>query len=104
MVTRMRAGGLTWLLALSVALLLPVRSQAAAYVDVGPMIGHVSATNALVWFKGSERAFPVLELSETAEFARPKVFRGAPLQAANDYAATLQATGLKPATRYFYRL
>lgn len=70
----------------------------------GPMLGHVSATEAGIWVRVSGE-FPVkAELSESAGFGESVWTNEEVASVEKDLAVHLVATGLKPGTAYFYRV
>jgi alkaline phosphatase D len=70
----------------------------------GPMIGAPGPTFFTVWVRASG-GFPVqLEYSESRTFSSFTTSRPVSATAETDFCVVLRAEGLKPATRYYYRL
>ena len=96
-------GGLAgWLLTVSPAAFAKVFGYPRSFA--GPMIGAPGPNHFTVWVK-TTGAFPVqLEYSDDPTFRT--VLKGSTAAALeeNDYCVTVRADGLRPATRYYYRL
>lgn len=93
-------------------LLLPARptpsappvAGTAAFLDLGPMLGHVSSSNALVWAKASGPARLSVRLGQKDDLSDARVVPGPLLEAAGGFMGTLALSGLRPSQRYFYCL
>jgi alkaline phosphatase D len=81
---------------------LPAIQPGPAYLQVGPMLGHVSATDARIWVKATGPTEFSVTISDDASFANPRVFKGEELVAENAFAGHATISELKPGTRYFY--
>ncbi len=79
-------------------------ASAAKWLSLGPMLGHVSDTEARVWVKASGPARAALRISEAADLSRSRKVSGPLLGPDTDYAGLISITGLSASTRYFYRL
>jgi alkaline phosphatase D len=70
----------------------------------GVAIGDVTATAAVVWTRTDRPAAVKLEVSRNPSFRGPDVFhRTVHTAGSDDFTAHVEATGLSPATTYFYR-
>lgn len=70
----------------------------------GVAVGEVTPTTAVFWTRTDRPAAVVLEVSRQASFHGRDVFhRTVHTAASDDFTAHVEATGLSPATTYFYR-
>jgi alkaline phosphatase D len=70
----------------------------------GVAVGEVTATTAVFWARTDRPAAVKLEVSRHPSFRGRDVFHGTVhTAAADDFTAHVEATGLSPATTYFYR-
>ncbi|HKS36227.1 MAG TPA: alkaline phosphatase D family protein [Verrucomicrobiae bacterium] len=86
------------------SLLSPPGVLGEAYLELGPMLGHVSSTEARIWAKASGEARLSVRVSEQIDPGSGRTERGSMLSAASDFMGHVRATRLKPSTRYFYRV
>jgi len=95
-----------WLaaLALSVDSIFAATNLPPRYLALGPMLGEVSPGEARIWAKASGRAVLTAKLSENDNLENVVAEAETSLLPAADYMGHVRLTGLKPATRYFYRL
>ena len=73
-------------------------------LQAGPMLGHVSESEASVWIRASKPSEWAIEVSETPEFTKPQLVQGDPITDASGCTAQLRLHSLQPATRYHYRV
>ncbi len=72
------------------------------HVELGPLLGHVSSTNATVWLKASSNALLSVVVGEVEDLSDRVGFKAPKLDAATFYSAQVLLTELEPATRYYY--
>ena len=84
------------------ALLLPDRLTGSPYLDLAPMLGHTTSTNARIWAKASEPARLSVRISTRADLKEGETTRGPKLEAASDCTGQMLVPDLQPATRYYY--
>jgi alkaline phosphatase D len=75
---------------------------APAFLDLGPMLGHVSSTNALIWAKASGPARLGVRIGQKEDLSEGRVVSGPLLEAASGFMGALALTGLQSSRRYFY--
>ena len=80
----------------------PAKGVPAVYLDPGPMLGHVSSSNALVWARASGSAHLGVRLSTEANLAGARDFEGPKLAAESGFMGSVEVGGLEPAQRYHY--
>ncbi|MBE0545902.1 MAG: alkaline phosphatase family protein [Verrucomicrobia bacterium] len=78
-------------------------------LELGPMLGHVGATEARIWVKAPPRSGPTRSTRRSVAVCvseRPDLSRGRTLRSQTlhgpEYLGQIHITGLKPATRYYY--
>jgi len=76
--------------------------HAGPYLELGPLLGHVSSTNAKIWVKASAPALLSVVVGEKEDLSDRKGFKAPPLVAANFFSAHVLVTDLEPNTRYYY--
>ncbi len=100
---RRRAGsfalGIFWGLILPAS---PAKGSGAAYLELPPMLGHTSSTNARIWAKASGPAKLSVCLGEKADLTDAWTVRGPKLDANTGCMGQLVVSPLHPATRYYY--
>lgn len=102
--------GLVTALLLSLAGVNGDRAQASpatrAAVDAthGVASGDVSSTGALVWARASGTARMFVDVAANPGFRRARRLAAGTAQASNDFTVTFRVRGLRPATRYHYRV
>ena len=74
----------------------------AVFLDPGPMVGHVSSSNALVWARASGAARLGMRVSSEPNLAEALDFEGPKLNAASGFMGQVEIAGLEPERRYFY--
>ncbi|MCZ6597672.1 MAG: alkaline phosphatase D family protein [Planctomycetota bacterium] len=77
-------------------------SRRGTETPVGPMVGHVSSTSAVLWYRPAETGR--FSLLARAGEAAPEVRVDANSEDVNDRCVTWRLEGLKPATRYQYSI
>jgi alkaline phosphatase D len=75
---------------------------AEAYLELGPMLGHVSSTEARIWAKASGKSTLAMRLGEREDLRDGRVIKGPVLNARADFMGQVVVPNLKPSTRYFY--
>lgn len=80
----------------------PAAGVPAVFLDPGPMVGHASSSNALLWARASGAARLGVRVSSEANLSGARDFAGPKLVSASGFMGTVEATGLEPAQRYFY--
>ncbi len=86
----------------TVAPVIPPPQPGPSYLQLAPMLGHVSSTDARIWIQATGAAKWSVRASEQADLAAPQTVEGASLEAASAFTGIALLKGLKPATRYFY--
>mgnify|MGYP000867447855 CR=1 FL=1 len=84
------------------ALSFPTLGKAANWLELGPMIGHVSHTNASLWVKSHLPAEVSVAISRDPELAEVIHIAGPNLTAETDRSGFWIIPDLEPATRYYY--
>ena len=79
-------------------------SSKSAWLDLGPLLGHVSSTNALLWAKASGPAKLSVRVGQQADLSDGTVVAGPQLEAETDFMAKALVPNLQPAHRYYYCL
>src|SRR5688572_28497309 len=75
--------------------------RAGAYLELGPLLGNVTATNAKIWLKASASGKAIIavgkhrDLSDRVNFAAPE------LTAETFFTALVLVSALDASTRYF---
>jgi alkaline phosphatase D len=81
----------------------PVASVFAnAYLELAPMLGHVSSTEARIWAKSSEPAKLSVRLSTKPDLSGSRTVRGPKLETASGLMGHVVVSGLQPSTLYYY--
>lgn len=70
----------------------------------GPLLGHVTDHQALLWVKASRECRPSVWISESEDFAHVTRLKGALLTESNGFAGRIEIGGLQPKHRYFYKV
>ena len=74
----------------------------AAYLELGPLLGHVSATDARVWAKASGPATLAIRIGQQEDLSDAVTVKGPSLEVGADFIGTALVPNLKPTQRYFY--
>ena len=77
--------------------------KAPATLELGPMLGYTGPSEARIWFKASAAARSGIIIGETVDLQDGQTVKGPDLTSETDYMGVVELTGLKPATRYFYK-
>ncbi len=78
--------------------------QTQKMVSHGVASGDVTATTAVIWARADRDATLVVEYATTPAFSDAQSGGTMPVSAATDFTGTVTLTGLRPATRYSYRV
>ena len=78
--------------------------QNRASLELGPLLGHTAANEARIWIKASAPATSGIIIGETAQMQHGRLVRGPRLTSTTDYMGVVLVTGLRPATRYHYKV
>ena len=83
--------------------LLESRSMAIGeFLDLGPLLGHISSTNARIWAKASGPARLSIRLGANEDLSDGREVKGPALEKAADFAGQILVSNLVPSRRYFY--
>jgi alkaline phosphatase D len=74
------------------------------YLEIGPMLGHVSPNDARIWIKGTGAARMSARVATQPDLADARTIEGPQLVAEAGFAAHVVIPGLQPSTRYFYSI
>ena len=86
------------------ALFLTCLGNAAPYLELGPMLGHVGPDSARIWLKASGAGTASVLVGESADLSDASRHGAAELADAHQFMATVAAEKLAPSTRYFYAI
>ena len=81
---------------------IPPAQPGASYLQLAPMLGHVSSSDARIWIKATGAAKWSVRASEQADLTAAQAVEGASLEETSAFTGVALLKGLKPATRYFY--
>ena len=73
-----------------------------AYLELGPLLGDVTATGAKVWLKASGAGLLSVAVGREADLSDREGFKAPKLEAASFFSASVPLKELEPATKYFY--
>lgn len=79
-----------------------LKAGAAPFLLLGPMLGHVTETNARIWIKASAPARVEVVVATTPDLEPSRRVEGPGLPPETAAADTIDIPGLEPAHRYFY--
>jgi alkaline phosphatase D len=96
------AGNAFTLLLFSFYLVRAIPGSAAPYLELAPMLGHVSSTDARIWAKASESAKLSVRLSLKPDLSGGRIVRGPKLEAGSGLMGHVVVSNLQSATRYYY--
>ena len=74
----------------------------APYLQLAPMLGHVSAGDARIWVKATGAAKWSVRVSDRADLVDARTVDGPELVEASAFSGVALIAALKPGTRYFY--
>ena len=86
----------------TVAPVIPLPQPGPPYLQLAPMLGHISAADARIWIKATAAAKWSVRVGEHADLADARTIEGPPLVEASAFTGIALADGLKADTRYFY--
>jgi alkaline phosphatase D len=89
-------------LLVSVGLTAATSAEAAAYLELAPMLGHVSSTNARIWARSSEPAKFSVRIGTKPDLSGSRTVRGPKLEAGSGSMGQVVVPGLQPSTLYYY--
>ncbi|HSA82539.1 MAG TPA: alkaline phosphatase D family protein [Geminicoccaceae bacterium] len=75
-----------------------------AMLELGPMLGATSAHATRIWVKASRAAESTAIVGEHADLRDAVAIDGPKLTGESDHMGILEVSGLRPSTRYFYRV
>ena len=84
----------------TVAPVIPPRQPGPPYLQLAPMLGHVSSSDARIWIKATGVTKWSVRVSEQADLAAAREVKGASLS--ESLTGVALVAGLKADTRYFY--
>ena len=76
----------------------------APYLQLAPMLGHVSASDARIWVKATAAAKWSVRVSDRADLVDARTVDCPELVEASAFSGVTRIDALKPATRYFYSM
>jgi alkaline phosphatase D len=76
--------------------------RAGSYLDLGPLLGNVTATNAKVWLKASAAGQAMIAVGKNRDLSDRINFDAAELTAETFFSAQVLIGGLEASTRYYY--
>ena len=83
---------------------IPPLQPGPPYLQLAPMLGHISATSARIWVKATGAAKPGVRVSERADLSDARIINGPALTEDSAFTGVIDIPDLKPATPYFYRI
>ena len=86
----------------TVAPIIPPPQPGPPYLQLAPMLGHVTSGDARIWIKATGAAKWSVRFGEQADFATAREIEGAALAEASAFTGVALLSELKPGTRYFY--
>jgi phosphodiesterase/alkaline phosphatase D-like protein len=86
------------------AVLSSTAEEPRARLELGPMLGHIWAQGARIWIKASESATSAVLIGERQDLEDGRRVSGPDLTAESDFMGIVEIAGLRPATRYFYKV
>jgi len=78
--------------------------HAGTYLELGPLLGHVSSSYATVWAKASGAGLLSVVVGKEDDLSDRVGFRAPKLDAATFFSAQILVTDLQPATHYYYAM
>jgi alkaline phosphatase D len=72
------------------------------FLELGPLLGDVTATGAQVWLKASGEGLLSVAVGREADLSDREGFKAPKLDAASLFSASVRLKDLEPATKYFY--
>ncbi len=77
--------------------------KAPATLELGPMLGYTGPDEARIWIKASSAAKSGIMVGEAIDMHDGRTIEGPDLTTESEYMGVVVVTGLRPATRYFYK-
>src|SRR5581483_3880895 len=77
---------------------------AAAQLTHGVTSGEVTATSANIWARAGQATALLVEYATSPDFQQAKAGGRMSVAAQDDFTGVVKLTGLRPATRHYYRL
>lgn len=77
-------------------------AEAAKWLTLGPMVGHVTDSDARIWVQASAPARVSVRIGENAELARSRTVSGPDLSADQNFSGQVLIPDLHAGHRYFY--
>lgn len=78
------------------------RERGPAYLRAGPMVGHVTSSNAFIWAQASRPGQMSVRVSVNPDLSNARTIRGDQLKLETGVMGSIQIKELKPQQRYFY--
>ena len=75
---------------------------ASPYLDLGPLLGHISSSNALVWVKASGPARLSVRIGQRSDLSDATEIKGPPLEAGSDFMGQVLIPNLGSSLQYHY--
>ena len=75
-----------------------------ARLELGPLLGHASDGGARIWIKASKAATSAVVIGERQDLQDGRKVIGPKLTSESDFVGIVEVGGLRPATRYFYKV
>jgi alkaline phosphatase D len=82
--------------------ILPPVQPGPPYLELGPMLGHVSATEARIWIKATASVRVAVRIAREADLAEAREIAGPEIGPENGFTAQVVIAELQPATTYYY--
>jgi len=79
-------------------------ASAAAYLELAPMLGHVSSTEARIWAKSSEPAKLSVRIGIKPDLSGSRTVRGPKVDSGSGLMGHVVVSDLQPATLYYYSI
>ena len=76
--------------------------RAGSYLELGPLLGDITATNAKVWLKASAPGAVSITVGKNRDLFDRISFNGPKVAAETFFSAQVLLGGLEPSTRYYY--
>src|ERR1041384_2830095 len=72
------------------------------YLELGPLLGHVSSPNAKIWLEASAPALLSIVVGKKEDLSDRVGFKAPKLEAESFFSGHIVITDLEPDTRYYY--
>ena len=77
--------------------------QALSNLELGPMLGYTGPDKVRIWLKASSAAKSAIIIGQAEDLHDGQIFKGPELTSETEYMGVIEASGLRPVTRYFYK-